>query len=117
MPESEPRFYRKAKPRINLRGALRKILGNRRRLLLIAVALPLLGYVVFGNRGIVQRIRLQNEKADLERRIRAAEVEGKALQKESKALETDKKAIEKAAREKHNLVRDGERLYKVNPEK
>jgi cell division protein FtsB len=117
MPESEPLYYRKAKRGLNLRGVLKKLLGNRRLLLLMAVALPLLGYVVFGNRGIVQRMRLQHEKTDLERKIRAAEEKGKDLQKESKALETDRKAIEKAAREKHNLVRDGERLYKVNPEK
>ena len=117
MPDTDNLFYRKAKRRMNPGVLVRKLLGNRRLLILLVVGLPVLGYVVFGNRGILQRVRLQNERVELEKKIRAAEEEGKALQTESKALDGDRKAIEKAAREKHNLVRDGERVYRVNPEK
>jgi cell division protein FtsB len=117
MPDTDNLFYRKAKRRLNPGALFKKLLGNRRLLILVVVAISLLTYVVFGNRGILQRIRLKNERAELVKKIRAAEEEGKALQAESKALDGDKKAIEKAAREKHNLVRDGERIYKVNPEK
>jgi cell division protein FtsB len=117
MPDTDNLFYRKARRRIDPGALLRKLLGNRRLLILLVVGVPVLAYAVFGNRGILQRYRLQNEKTELDKKIRAAEDEGKALQAESKALDGDKKAIEKAAREKHNLVRDGERIYKVSPEK
>lgn len=117
MDGTENLYYRKAKPRMSAGALLKKLLGNRRLLILLIVGIPLLAYTVFGNRGILQRIHLQNEKADLEVKIRAAEAEGKALQQESKALDGDKKAIEKAAREKHNMARDGETIYRVNPAK
>lgn len=117
MPDTDNLFYRKARRRIDPGALLRKVLGNRRLLLFLVVGVPVAAYAIFGNRGIVQRFRLQNEKTELEKKIRAAEDEGKSLQAESKALDGDKKAIEKAAREKHNLVREGEKVYKLSPEK
>ena len=110
-------FYRKERKRIDARALLKKVLKNRRAVLAVIVGAPILLYVVFGHRGILQRIRLEREKTALEVKIRAAEAEGKALQAESKALDGDKKAVEKAAREKYNMVKEGEHVYKVNPEK
>ena len=72
------------------------------------------GLILFGNRGILQRVRLQHQKAELEAKIRQAQEETKTLQSQSKALDGDKKAIEKVAREKYGMVREGEKVYKVN---
>jgi cell division protein FtsB len=104
-------FYRKEKKQ---RRILKRILGNRRLLIGLIVGIPLLLFVLFGSRGIVQRIRLEHEKADLEEQIRAAEQETTRLQTASKALDGDKKAIEKVAREKFGMVRRGEKVYKVD---
>lgn len=107
-------FYRKQKKRFDFKSAAKKILKNKKLMIACGFALLLGGYVVFGNRGIVQRIRLQQQKAELEVKIREAEEETKSLQSQSKALDGDKKAIEKVAREKYGMVREGEKVYKVN---
>jgi cell division protein FtsB len=104
-------FYRKEKKQT---GILGKILGNRRLLVGLLVGIPLLLFVLFGSRGIVQRIRLEQEKAGLQEQIRAAEQETVRLQTASKALDGDRKAIEKVAREKFGMVRRGEKVYTVD---
>ncbi len=110
----ESLFYRKTRKGLDIGGALRKLLKNRRLLIALVVGLPLGMYVVFGNRGILQRIRLERQKAELEARIREAEAETRTLQAQSKALDGDKQAIEKVARERYGMVREGETVYKVN---
>jgi cell division protein FtsL len=107
-------FYRKKKRRFDPQHLLR-LLRNKRLLAVLAIGLPLIGFILFGNRGIVQRIRLERQQAELQQKIREAEAETRRLQTEQKALEGDPKAIEKAAREKHGMVRDGETVYKTTP--
>lgn len=107
-------FYRRKKKLFDVPEILRKVVRNRRLMTLIVLGVPLAAYLVFGNRGILQRVHLQQQKAELEAKIRDAEAETRALQAQSKALDGDKKAIEKVAREKYGMVRDGETVYKVN---
>jgi cell division protein FtsB len=106
-------FYRKDRKRFDVPWMLRKLLRNKRLMLLLAGGLLLSGYVLFGSRGVVQRIRLKNQKAELQTMIQQAESDNRRLQAESKALDGDKKTIEKVAREKYGMVRDGETVYKV----
>jgi len=110
-------FYRKKKGRPDLRALARKMLKNRRLMLALIIGIPVAGFVVFGNHGILHRIRLQQRKAELEMQIRAGEAERKSLELESKKLDTDKAEIEKVAREKHHMARDGEQVYRVTPAK
>ena len=110
-------FYRKDKGRPDLRALARKLLRNRRLMLALVVGIPLAGFVVFGNHGVLQRIRLQQKKTDLETKIREGEAERKALEQESKKLDSDKAEIEKVAREKHHMAREGEQVYRVTPAK
>ena len=107
-------FYRKTRKRFDFKAVTKKLLNNKKLLVICGVAVLVGGYVVFGNRGILQRMRLQQQKAELEVKIKQAEEETKDLQSQSKALDGDKKAIEKAARENYGMVRDGEKVYKVN---
>ena len=107
-------FYRKEKRGEGLRGAAKRLVKNRRLLLALAIGAPVLLYVAFGPRGVMKRIELTRQKAELEEQIRAAEAETRRLQAESKSLDGDKKAIEKTAREKYGMVRPGETVYKVN---
>ncbi len=108
-------FYRKKKSPWDLRELLRRLLRNNRLLLIIAVATPLVGYLLFGSRGIIQRLRLEHQKVEMEQRIRDAETEADRLKKESKALDDDRAAIERVAREKHGMVRPGETVYRTSP--
>jgi len=110
-------FYRKEKGRPNIRALLRKMLRNRRLMLALIIGIPVCGFVVFGNHGILHRIRLQHRKAELEMQIRAAEAERKSLEQESRKLDSDRGEIEKVAREKHHMARDGEQVYRVTPAK
>jgi cell division protein FtsB len=110
-------FYRKSKGRPDIRALVRKILRNRRLMLALIIGLPVAGFVVFGNHGILQRIRLQQKKTDLEMQIRAGEAERKSLEQESKKLDSDRTEIEKVAREKHHMAREGEQVYRVTPAK
>ncbi|MBM2844949.1 MAG: hypothetical protein HW407_261 [Bacteroidetes bacterium] len=106
-------FYRKEKKKWDVRGLLKKFLKSRRSVLSVVIGIPALLFILFGSHGIIQRVRLQNQKAELELKIQQAEAETKRLQAESKALDGDKKAIEKVAREKYGMHRDGETVYKV----
>lgn len=107
-------FYRRRKKRIDLRGFARKLLKNLRAVAAMVLGVPLVLFLLFGSRGVVQRVRLQNQKADLETKIREANAETQRLNAELKALDGDRKAIEKVAREKYGMLREGETVYKVN---
>jgi cell division protein FtsB len=107
-------FYRRKHKAFDIGGFVRKIVRNKRLVLAIVIGVPLTAYLAFGNRGVLQRVRLQQQKAELEIKIREAETETRVLQAESKALDGDRKAIEKVARERYGMVRDGEKIYKVN---
>ena len=108
-------FYRKGEKGFHGASLARKLAGNKKRVAIILLGAVILGFVVFGNRGFVQRFRLQGEKTRLEEGIRDAEAQTDSLQKESKALDGDRRAIEKVAREKHKMERDGDRVYRVSP--
>lgn len=110
-------FYRKNKGRPDFRAIVRKMLRNRRLMLGLIIGIPIAGFVVFGNHGILHRIRLQQKKTDLEMQIRAGEAQQKSLEQELKKLDSDKAEIEKVAREKHNMAREGEQVYRVTPAK
>ncbi len=110
-------FYRKDKKTFDPRIFLKKLFRNKRAVLGIVAGTSLALFLLFNSHGIVQRVKLQNEKAELELKIQQAEGETKRLQAESKALDGDKKAIEKVAREKHGMVREGETVYKVKKDK
>jgi len=108
-------FYRKKKSPWDLREPLRRLLRNKRLLLVLAVATPLAGYLLFGSRGIIQRVRLEHQKAEMEERVRDAEADADRLKRESKALDNDRAAIERVAREKHGMLRSGETVYRTSP--
>ena len=110
-------FFRKGRKPIDLRGLLQKALKNRRMVMSLAVGIPVLVFVLFGSRGVIQRLRLLNEKSTLERKVGTVETRQRQLRAELKALDGDRAAIERVAREKYGMVREGETLYKVRREK
>lgn len=113
----DPLFFRKGRKSPDLRGLLRKALKNRRVVLPLALGVPVALFVLFGSRGVVQRMRLLGEKAALEKNVAAAAARQQQLRAELRALNGDRAAIERVARERHGMVREGETLYKVRREK
>lgn len=106
-------FYRKDRKKYDIQATLRKLVKNKRAMLGLVVGVPLALFLLFGNHGILQRVRLENQKVELEAKLQQADLDTKQLQAESKALDGDKKAIEKVAREKYGMIREGETVYKV----
>jgi cell division protein FtsB len=107
-------FYRKPRSRSRLREKLNKLLSNRRVMLSLVGGFAILLYVLFGNRGVIARVRLELKRQEMIEKVRLAEEETKQLQAEKKALEGNKKTIEKVAREQHGMAREGETVYRIN---
>ncbi|HAL54956.1 MAG TPA: hypothetical protein DCP63_00390 [Bacteroidetes bacterium] len=109
----EGQFYRKIPKKNWLNGFVKKIFKTKRRGIIAILGTIAVIYMLFNNRGVIARIRLEHERRVMIERVRAAEEETKRLQSYLKALEGDKKTIEKVAREKYGMVREGETVYRV----
>lgn len=92
---------------------VRYILHRKKFFLYLLVLLLILGYAVFGKKGILQRVELEMENRELREKLKTEQDKSLMLQKEIEDLKTSDKKIEKVAREKYNLVKDGEEIYKV----
>jgi cell division protein FtsB len=109
----EGQFLRRVQKPRWLQGISKKVFKTRRRVLYAIVGTLLISYVLFNNRGVIARIRLEHERQVMIEKVKAAEEETKRLQSYLKALDGDKKTIEKVAREKYGMAREGETVYKV----
>jgi len=109
--------YRSGKKEHKILKMFIRALRSKRFLIALIILLPTLTFVTFSNKGIIQRIRLETEKRKWQEKIREAQLEEKRLQEEIKALENDLGIIEKIARERYGMVRQGETVYRVTPEK
>lgn len=92
---------------------VRYILHRKKFFLYLLVLLLILGYAVFGKKGILQRVELEMENRELREKLKTEQDKSLMLQKEIEDLKTSDKKIEKVAREKYNLAKDGEEFYKV----
>ncbi len=110
----EDQFYRAIPtPRHFFKRLLKKAVKNKKRTTVLLLAFMLFTYLLFDNKGVIARVRLESQKHDLEQKIAQAEAETKSLQAQIKALEGDKKTIEKIAREKYGMARNGETVYRI----
>lgn len=106
-------FYRKIQNRTPLKSLTRKLLKNKLRTFILIAGTFLFSYALFGNHGVLTRIRLERQRTEMLEKVRLAEEETKKLQVQIKALEGDPQTIEKIAREKYGMARDGETVYRV----
>jgi cell division protein FtsB len=113
----DDQYYRKTQASGRIAGLLRRLLHHRILLVGLMLSVPLLGFAIFGNHGVVQRIRLEQQRYELQAKIKDAEAQTKKLKEQSAALDGDRKTIEKVAREKHLMVRPGEKVYRVAGDK
>ncbi|MBF8295288.1 MAG: hypothetical protein HW389_1833 [Bacteroidetes bacterium] len=109
----EGQFLRRIQNPRWLQGITKKVFKTRRRAVFVIVGTLFVSYILFNNRGIVARVRLEHQRQVMIEKVRAAEEETKRLQSYLKALDGDKKTIEKVAREKYGMAREGETVYKV----
>lgn len=110
------RYYRKFRPRKIVVSSFQHLWKRPVLRWVVLIGVPFLLYATFSTKGILQRIRLEEEKKLWQEKVEQAQVEQQRLQQQAKALENDTSpggAIEKVARERYGMVRDGETVYKV----
>jgi cell division protein FtsB len=110
----EYQYYRKTKPKV--KTWLNKTMRKKNVVIPLLIAIPVISFMLFSKRGIIERISLESLKQEkIQERVQVKK-QVEQLQKESKALDNDPKAIEKVAREKYTLTRENETVYKVKRE-
>ena len=111
----ENQYYRKVTPMLG--GWLSKTFRKRSVLLTVFAALPAFLFVMFSNKGVIQRLSLESQKNERLEKVRDAQKEQLRLYQQSRALDSDPRAIEKVAREKYGMIREGESVYKIRKDK
>lgn len=106
-------FYRNKKAGIRLlRQSLPSVL-RRWRIWRVGIVCVLLVFVLFGNRGVLQRINLEAEKKRIIERLQDAEQETIHLREQLRRVANDDSFIEKIARERYGMIRSGETIYRI----
>lgn len=72
-----------------------------------------MAYAVFGRKGLLQRVELEMENRELQRKLKDEQDKTIMLQKEIDDLKSSDRKIEKVAREKFGMIKDGEEIYKI----
>ncbi len=91
-----------------------KNIKKKNALLILLVAIGLV-YILFDQRGLIQRMRLAGEKGTLEDKIGRLRAQNDSMRVEITKLQTSDKEIERIAREKYFMHRNGEKVIKVEP--
>jgi cell division protein FtsB len=86
---------------------------NRKLIVILSLFVVLIYLAVFGNKGIIQRVKLEKEKKQLEHQLIEEVKRTDELQKEIENLHNSDETIEKVAREKYGMTKDGEKIYKI----
>ena len=83
--------------------------------LLLVVILLMLGYAVFGNRGVVRIMQTERQKQQLLAQLTDLQQNQAQLRDEIERLQNDKDYWEQLARKKLGMVREGELIYHLTP--
>jgi cell division protein FtsB len=110
----DDQFYRKENPKWRKPDNWFKKLWKSKTFRWIFIgSIVVLIIAFFSNKGILQRIHLENKKEAWQEKIKQAAEEQERLTQKSKALDNDRKTIEKVARENYGMVKQGETVYKL----
>ncbi len=96
-----------------LKSIARFIKYNSRIVFVVIFFACLLSFAVFGNKGILQKFRLEAERKELEKQLDEEYKKAEVLRKEIEELRTSDEKMEKVAREKYGMTKDGETIQKV----
>jgi cell division protein FtsB len=113
----EDQFYRNLQPERFLKKIAKGAAKNKKRTIFLVILFLLFLYLLFDNKGIVTRLRLEAQHREWIEKLKSDSMETMRLQEQIKALEGDKKTIEKTAREKYGMAREGETVYQIKKDK
>jgi cell division protein FtsB len=92
---------------------LRFIKYNKFFTLLGLIIVSLIVYAVLADKGLMTRLKFQNDKARLEKQLIEEKKKQDTLRKEVDSLNSSDEKIERVAREKYGMTREGEVIYKI----
>jgi cell division protein FtsB len=73
----------------------------------------LLSMFVFSNNGLLKRMKLENEKKELEKNISIEQKKSDSLEKKIKEIQTSDMELERIAREKYGMTKEGEKIFRI----
>lgn len=82
---------------------------------LLLIILVMLGYAIFGSRGVLRILQAERQQQQLEGQLATLQGEQQQLRDEIERLRTDKDYWEQLARKKLGMVREGELIYHLPP--
>lgn len=91
--------------------------GGRLNLWPLAIVALLLGFALFGDRGILHMLKLSGQKASLSEKLAEFESQNEMLRSEITALRSDRRHIERIARTELGMVRDDELVFQFTDHK
>jgi cell division protein FtsB len=91
--------------------------GTRLNLWPLALVALILGFALFGDRGILHMLKLSGQKATLSQKLVESEAQNEALRVEITALRSDRRYIEQIARTELGMVRDDELVFQFANQK
>jgi cell division protein FtsL len=84
---------------------------RRLPLVTLLLALLLLGFAFFGDRGILRALQASRQKAALQEEVRQREAINTELRQEIESLRNDRRYLEAIARKELGMVKDDELVY------
>jgi cell division protein FtsB len=88
--------------------------GGRLNLWPLALIALILGFALFGDRGILHMLKLAGQQTTLTQKLADIEAQNEGLREEIKALRSDRRYIERIARTELGMVRDDELVFQFN---
>lgn len=83
---------------------------------LLVIILVMLGYAIFGSRGMIRIVQAERQQESLQVQLTDLQQEQQRLRDEIERLQNDKDYWEQLARKNLGMVRDGELIYHLPPE-
>lgn len=83
------------------------------RLVFLTVTLAALAFMTFNENGLLKYMRVKKELNQLDTDIRNSEARIKAMEAEIDSLKTSKEKLERVAREKFDMMKKNERVFKI----
>ncbi|MCD6336995.1 MAG: septum formation initiator family protein [Candidatus Marinimicrobia bacterium] len=81
--------------------------------IILIVLLMCIAFLILNNNGMITLFQVKHENQILIEKKETLEAKRIELLEEKEKLQHDKKYIEKTAREQYNMVKPGEKVYKV----
>lgn len=92
---------------------MKKFISNPVNLILTGILLAILFSLLFAEKGLVKRVKIEIEIKKLKKAIEMLEKENAELRHKIYKLETNPMEIERIAREKYGMAREGEEVFDI----